>query len=339
MVAREAGVSTATVSYVLNKKDGVSEATRRHVLLTAERLGFPIEQFPSATARQRILGLILPSISNPFYSDLSVGFLEAAQTEGYDVLLTHTHEDQDSLNRAIESMLDRNVEGLAFAIGRSDNASALRRLRQAHVPLVQISRSFQSVKANFVGIDDRAAAAAIMRHAVEHERFPIATVIGPRSSLASAQREAAFVEEAERLGVAIPPELRISGALSMQAGRDAASRLLSDPARPRFVLCGSDTLALGVMSEAMEMDLRVPQDVAISGFDGIEIASTPMIGLTGITQPRLQMGLRSAELLIEHIEHPEQAASQIILPHGVRFGTSCGCSSRSAASSADLEAT
>lgn len=325
-LARAAGVSAATVSYVLNRRPGVSEATRQHVLSTAAQIGFALRQTNPRNDHQRILGLVLSNIANPFYPELSVGFSEAAQQRGYDVFLSHTHDDLESLTRAIEAMLDRNVEGVALAIARSDNASAVRRLRQARVPLVQLSRKFRHVEADFVGIDDHGAAAAIMRHALGHQRWPIATVIGPRTSSASMSREEGFVSEAHRAGVTIPGALRISVPLSMQSGRDAAQVLLSSSNPPRFILCGADILALGVMSQALDMGLRVPEDVAISGFDGIDIAATPMVGLTSIVQPRRDMAQRAADLLIDHIEHPEHPTDVVTLPHTVRIGTSCGCS-------------
>jgi LacI family transcriptional regulator len=324
-LARAAGVSAATVSYVLNRRPGVSEGTRQHVFAIAAEIGFSLEGMNPRGDRQRILGLVPSNIANPFYPELSVGFSEAAQQRGYDVFLSHTHDDLESLTRSIEAMLDRNVEGVALAIARSDNASAVRRLRQARVPLVQLSRRFRHVEANFVGIDDQSSAAMMMRHALGHQRWPIATVIGPRTSSASSGREEGFVAEALRAGVTIPGALRISAPLSLQSGRDAAQTLLSSSNPPRFILCGADILALGVMSQALDMGLRVPEDVAISGFDGIDIAATPMVGLTGIVQPRRDMAQSAADLLIDHIEHPERPADTITLPHSVRIGTSCGC--------------
>lgn len=324
-LARAAGVSAATVSYVLNRRPGVSEGTRQHVFATAVEIGFALDGARTRNDQQRILGLVLSNIANPFYPELSVGFSEAAQKRGYDVFLSHTHDDLESLTRAIEAMLDRKVEGVALATARSDNASAVRRLRQARVPLVQLSRKFRHVEANFVGIDDHGSAATMMRHALSHQRWPIATVIGPRTSSASASREEGFVAEAMKAGVTIPGALRVSAPLSLQSGRDAARALLSAPTPPRFILCGADILALGVMSQALDMGLRVPEDVAISGFDGIDIAATPMVGLTGIVQPRREMAQSAADLLIDHIEHPERPADTIRLPHSVRIGTSCGC--------------
>jgi LacI family transcriptional regulator len=326
-VARAAGVSTAAVSYVFNDRPGVSENTRQLVLATAGELGFVPARGPVADRRRRanIVGLILSNIANPFYPELSVGFSEAAQRRGYEVFLAHTEDDQESLTRAISAMLDRSVDGIALAVARSDNASAVRQMRSAHVPLVQISRKFPHVEADFVGIDDHAAASAMMRHALDHQRWPLATVVGPRTSSASAAREEGFTAEARSAGVVIPGTHRVSVSLSLQGGRAAAEHLFSLPNPPRFILCGSDILALGVMSHALELGLSIPEEVAISGFDGIEIASTPMVDLTGIVQPRRIMSTRALEILTDQIEHRSLTTISLAVPYTMRIGRTCGC--------------
>lgn len=333
-VARAVGVSTATVSYVFNNRPGVSDPTRRLVLEAADSLGFvPRRPATSAVQRTNIVGLVLSNIANPFYPELSVGFSEAAQKRGYQVFLSHTDDDQASLTRAIGAMLDRPVDGVAVAVARSDNASALRQLRQAHVPLVQISRTFAHVEADFVGIDDHAAAAEMAQHALKHARWPIATVIGPRTSSASSAREEGFVAEARTAGITIPGSYRVSVPLTLDGGRAAAEHLFSLPNPPRFVLCGSDILALGVMSHAMERSLGVPKDVAISGFDGIELARTPMIDLTGIVQARKEMSANALDLLVDRIEHLTTTITRKTVPHSLRIGRTCGCTPKGTTSS------
>ncbi|MET3174618.1 UNVERIFIED_ORG: LacI family transcriptional regulator [Arthrobacter sp. UYCu721] len=328
-VARAANVSTATVSYVFNKRPGVSEETRQRVIEVATQLGYDASKVAASSDRRaRIVGLVLSNIANPFYPELSVGFSEAARERGYQVFLCHTNDDQESLTSAIAAMVDRSVDGLAIAVARSDNASAVRQLRSARVPMVQISRKFPHINADFVGIDDRAAAATMMRHALQHQRWPLATVIGPRTSSASAAREEGFVSESQLAGVTIPVSHRISGPLTLEGGRAAAKHLFTQSNPPRFVLCGSDILALGVMSFALENGLRVPEDLAISGFDGISIMDTPMIDLTCIVQPRHEMSRQALEVLADLIERKRHSTTQLCVPHSLRIGRTCGCSTK-----------
>jgi LacI family transcriptional regulator len=325
-VARAAGVSTATVSYVFNGQTGVSAETRERVHAVADRLGFTPRKSPSRhNSRTNIIGLILSNIANPFYPELSVGFSEAAQARGYQVFLSHTEDDQESLTQAIGAMLDRSVDGVAVAVARSDNALSVRQLRSARVPFVQISRTFPHVDADFVGIDDRGAAREMMRHALGHQRWPLATIIGPRASSASAAREEGFVTEARSSGVIIPGMNRISVDITLQGGISAAKHLFNLPDPPRFILCGSDILAIGVMTYALQNGLRIPEDVAISGFDGISLADTPMVDLTGIIQPRKIMSRNTVNLLADRIEGKRQPTTRLGVPHSLRIGRTCGC--------------
>lgn len=325
-VARASGVSTATVSYVFNDRPGVSIATRRRVLATAAEMGYARRAPAKDPSRSRIVGLVLSDIANPFYPELSTSFAEAAQQRGYQVFLSHTHDSTESLSAAVSALLDRDIDGVAMTVARSDNAVAVRQLRHAKVPLVQLSRRFSHVDADFVGIDDRRAAEELMRHALQHQRWPLATVTGPRTSSASAQREQGFLQEAQRAGVSVPGSHRVSTDLTIEGGYRAAEHLFSQAEPPRFVVCSADAIALGVMSRARELGFGIPGDVAVMGFDGIEIAHTPMIGLTGVVQPQREMARRAFAMLIDHIEHPERPSASEILPHEFRIGTSCGCS-------------
>lgn len=324
-VARQAGVSTASVSYVFNARGGVSQATRDHVIAVAERLGYdrPVR------ARERrtldVLGLALSNVANPFYPELSVAFCAAAAQRGFGVFLAHTDDDDDSASTTIRSMIERGVDGIAIAVARSDSAEPVRDMRRARLPFVQISRTYTGVGADFVGIDDVAAAREIAAHALGHGRGPVATVIGPRSSSASADRERAFLTEARAAGAEVPPAYRISVPLTLEGGRTAAERLLALPVPPRFVLCGSDVLALGVMTHAQSRGLNVPGDIAITGFDGVEVCATEMIRLTGVVQPHVDMARRAVDVLIDRIEGRRSTTTRARIPHALRIGRTCGC--------------
>ncbi|MBW9110464.1 LacI family DNA-binding transcriptional regulator [Microbacterium trichothecenolyticum] len=311
------------MSYALHGLPGVSESVRKHILDTADALGFVRPELHPTS--HRIIGLILSDIANPFYPEISVAFTEAARRRGYEVFLAHTKDDEESVAEALDAMLDRHVDGVAMTVARSDTAEAVRRLRRAHVPLVQISRSFSGVDADFVGIDDDAAGRAMMRHVLEHRPDQIGIVVGPRTSSASAAREAAFIDEARAAGIAIDPRRRVNAPLTIAGGRMAAEHLLGLERPPTFIVCGSDVLALGAMSLALAMGLDVPGNVAVSGFDGIELAATPMIDLTGVVQPRRTMASRAVELLIDRVERTTHHPTRLTVPFSLRIGRSCGC--------------
>lgn len=324
-VARAAGVSSATVSYVFNARRGVSQTTREHVRSIADSLGYnrPVRALEPRTLD--VLGLALSNVANPFYPELSVAFCEAAARRGFGVFLAHTDDDDYSASTTVRSMIERGVDGIAIAVARSDSAEVVRDMRRGRLPFVQISRAYAGGFGDFVGVDDVAAARQIAAHAMRHERVPIATVIGSRTSSASAQRERGFLEQLRASGIDVPAEYRVSAPLTLEGGRAAAAHLLALPSPPRFMLCGSDVLALGVMTEAQVRGLSVPGDVAVTGFDGIEICSTEMIRLTGIVQPHVEMARQAVDLLIDRVEGRRATTTRMRIPHTLRIGRTCGC--------------
>lgn len=326
-VARRAGVSQAAVSYVMNGRAGVSVETRERIVAIAQELNFRPKQLAATlrNGRSHTFGLVLAHMANPFYPELSVGVTDAARAGGYQVFLARTRDDEESLSEAIRAMVDHSVDGIVLTVARSDNADALRQLRIARTPFVQLSRFFPQAGGDFVGIDDRAAAMEIMHHALSHKPGSVATIVGPRCSSASAAREQGFVAEADRQGLSIPGTWRVSVDLTEDGGRRAARHLLRLSQKPRMIVCGSDAIAIGVLEEAFLHGLRVPHDVAVTGFDGISIAISPLVDLTTIIQPFRLMAQRAVEQLIQSIENPNSSNERQVIAHSLRLGSSCGC--------------
>jgi LacI family transcriptional regulator len=326
-VARQAGVSPAAVSYVMNGRPGVSLEMRERIVAIAQELGFRPNQVAATLRRGRsqVLGLILSQMANPFYPELSVGVTDAARSAGYQVFLAHTEDDKESLKETIRAMLDRSVDGIVLTVARSDNAEVLRQLRDASTPFVQLSRFFPQAAGDFVGIDDRSAAMEVMHHVLSHQPESIATIVGPRTSSASLAREQGFVAQALSVALTIPSNQRVSVELTEEGGRRAARHLFSLPSRPRAIVCGSDAIAIGVLGEAFLHGLRVPEDVIVTGFDGISLAIGPLINLTSIIQPHRLMAQLAVQQLTQSIEHRDSTIKRQTIPHYLRIGSTCGC--------------
>ncbi|MEU2036711.1 LacI family DNA-binding transcriptional regulator [Nocardia amamiensis] len=326
-VAGAAGVSCAAVSYVMNGKPGVSEATRKRVLELADELGFKPNALAASLRRghSNVIGLVLADIANPFYPGLAAGVTDAAHASGYEVLLGHTKDDPDTLRRLVGVMIERQVDGVVLTALRRDDAEAIRELRRAHIPYVQLSRRIPQVAGDYVGIDDAAAARELMNHVAGHGYPTIAVVVGPRASSASAAREKVFAEVAREHGMRLPAAWRISTQLSEAGGRAAAEHLFGLPEQPAAVVCGSDAIALGVMAAALGSGLRIPDDLAVTGFDGLPLATSPLVDLTTVTQPRQQMARDSVTLLLRRIEAAPRKYTATICRHQLRIGRTCGC--------------
>lgn len=326
-VARAAGVSPATVSYVMNGQPGVSEKTRQRVLRMARELGHR----PKAGAkvpgvrRNHVIGLVVPNVINPMFPRWAQGVVGRAAETGYEVFLASTDDDHEVLERTVRAMIARRVDGLILTSIAREEVSALHQLRAARVPYVQLSRRSDFVTADFVGIDDTGAAQQLMSHLVEHGRARIATVVGPRFSSASAARERSFLATAQELGRPVPPQWRISTRLHNLGGREAAATLLEWDPVPEVIACGSDELAIGVIEYLIKHGLRVPEDVLVCGFDGLPHSRSELVGLTSVVQPQIEMAHTAFDVLQQRLDNPSALVQTHILPHQIWIGRTCGC--------------
>lgn len=325
-VARAAGVSAATVSYALNGRPGVSVAVRRRILAIAEELGHPsAERATRLLQRTRVIGLVLTDIANTFYTEIAAGTIDAARARGYEVFLAHTQEDPQTLAGVIDAMIARQVDGVVLTVLHPDDGEVIRALRRAHIPFVQLSRRIPALEADFVGIGDHEAAAQLMDHVLDHRHGAVALVTGPPNSSASAARAAGFLAAAERRGIRLAAGSRVSTYLTEDGGRRAVEVILGSGAVPRALVCGSDAIAAGVIGALRTHGIRVPDDVAVTGFDGLFSPASPLAELTTVRQPRREMAERALDLLIKRIDGAGGAHRTDIRPHELRIGTTCGC--------------
>ena len=326
-VARAAGVSRATVSYVLNDRPGVSDEMRATVLQIANELGYPLEKHDARVKKQptRVLGLIHPDIENPFYSEVSAGAIDAARVQGYEVFLAHTQERSETLASVTRAMIARGFDGIILTVLHPDDGERIRELRRASIPFIQMSRRIPKLRADYVGVDDVAGADAIFRHAVSHGYKDIAVVTGPQNSSASAARAQTFVVTAERLGIPLAGHRRFNAYLSAEGGYRVVQRLIADNDMPRAIVCGSDAIASGVIGGLRANGFRVPMDVAVTGFDGVSPAASMLAELTTVSLPRKRMATLAVEQVIRRIEGRGGPVQDLIQTYRIRIGTSCGC--------------
>jgi len=325
-VARQAGVSRAAASYVINGKPGVGPATRERVLGIAEELGFR----PNRLARglrqghSKAIGLLLADVSNPFYPEIAAGVLEAAKSLDYKVFLSHTGDDSRQQASEAHALLDHRCDGLIFTTLTSADGHLLEQLMRHGVPFVQMVRRVPGIAADFVGIDDESGGRAAGEHLLTLGHRDIAMVLGPQQSSASRARAYGFCQALARRGITVPPQRQAESPLTRDGGYRAARRLFSAVPRPLAVACGNDVIALGVIDALMDLGLRVPGDVAVIGYDDMSFASSRLIELTTVRQPRHEMGAEAARLLVNRIQDPDALPSERIFPHQLVPRRTCG---------------
>jgi LacI family transcriptional regulator len=325
-VAERAGVSIAAVSYVLNGRGGVGEEKRRHILQIAEDLGFRPNRLAKGLrdGRSKVLGLLLADIANPFYPEIAAGVLDAAAEIGYEVFLGHTGDRSIVQLREVGALLDHRCDGLIFTSLTDEDRPLLSRLLEDQVPFVQVVRRVTNVPADFVGIDDEAGGRQSVCHLLSLGYRDLAIVAGPRASSASRNRARGFERALAEHGIVLPAGRRVECELHRDKGYQAASQLFDRAGRPDAVACGNDVIALGVIDAIIDRGWKVPDDIAVIGYDDMSFASSRLVELSTVRQPREQMGREAVRLITERIEEPSLQPREVVLSHELVVRRTCG---------------
>jgi DNA-binding LacI/PurR family transcriptional regulator len=303
-VARRAGVSVGTVSNVLNRPDMVTPATRQRVLDAIAELGFVRNESARTlrAGRSRTVGLVVLDVANPFFTDVARGAEAVADEHGAVVTLCNSGENVARERRYLEHLEEQRVQGILITPVGMRNPR-LDQLAAKGIPVVLVDRRGGRGRCS-VAVDDVLGGRLAVTHLVEQGHRRIAYISGPMSIRQVADRYKGAREAAEADGVASALVALEMPSLTVASGRQAAEQLAELPAsrRPTAVFCANDLLALGVLQELTRQGLRVPDDVAIVGYDDIEYAGAAAVPLSSVRQPREQLGRAAAELLFEEIQ-------------------------------------
>lgn len=310
-VAARAGVSVGTVSNVLNRPHRVSATTAERVQAAIDELGF----VRNDAARQlragssRAIGMVLLDVGNPFFSELARGAEEQAAASGHAIILGNSDEKADREARYLDLFEEQRMHGvLVSPIG--DIEARLTQLRGRGTPAVLVDRG--SAEFSSVSVDDVAGGALAVAHLIAQGRRRIAYVCGPLGI-----RQVADRLEGARRAAAAHPEVTIEvisqAALTVAEGARAGAVLAARPDRPDAIFAANDLLALGVLqSLVMTGDVRVPEDVALIGYDDIEFAASAVVPLSSVRQPSQQIGATAVDLLLGEAADPSLAPRTIV---------------------------
>ena len=345
-VAQRSGVSTATVSRVMADGKGFSEATRERVRATAAELGW-VPSGPArglASKRAGVVGLLFPDLGqsgeaeeeSPLYVDQVIRGAERAATSAGDAVMiaaTRTASGRD-LAFSVAGKTD-GVVVMARSLSEAD-ITALSR----SVPVVMLADRYAGDGPDFVGTDNRSGSWEITSHLIEvHGHTDLAFLAGPADSPDSGERFEGFCQALRQAGLPVPGEPAASGGFTEAGGRAAVAALLAggdlaggEPLAggrtPRAIVCGNDEMAIGALIALRASRLRVPADVAVTGFDDIAAAHHVRPGLTTVRQPMRELGEQSVRMLLGRIADPAAPRQSVILPTRTVIRRSCGCRPR-----------
>jgi DNA-binding LacI/PurR family transcriptional regulator len=310
-VARHAGVSLGTVSNVLNRPENVAASTREKVLASIRELGFVRNESARTlrSGRSRTVGLVVLDVANPFFTDVARGAEDVAEENSMVVTLCNSSEDSRREARHLDHLERQRVQGVLITPVDGKNPR-LDRLIERGIPVVLVDRGAGARNRCSAAVNDELGGRLAVSHLLEQGNRHIAFVGGPVAIQQVADRYAgaqaavaAFTESQD--GNAEPPVLDLveTEALTLKTGGAAGSRIAAMPAaeRPTAVFCANDLIALGLLQEVVRQGLRVPQDIAIVGYDDIDYAAAAVVPLSSVRQPRDQLGRAAAEMLFDEI--------------------------------------
>ena len=309
-VAARAQVSIATVSRVLNKSDKVVPETRAAVEAALRDLGYR----PSRVARRlrmntghaHLVGLIIPDIQNPFYAEIARGVEDTAYAHHYAVMLCNSDEDPAKERFYLDVMQAESVDGLVLPPFSEDDAAVAAAVKSG-VPVVCVDRSLAHVTTDLVEVDNYAGARAAMAHIFERGHERIGLIEGRSQVSTNRERRRGYVEALEAQGIAVRKELMRAGDFRQESGRVIAQELMGLKRPPTALFVGNNLMAVGALAGLRQAGKRVPEEVAVVGFDDLPWAEALDPPLTVVRQPAHEVGRQAMELLLKRIEEPERA--------------------------------
>ncbi len=318
-VAREASVSMATVSRVVNGNPNVKPVTRKKVMDVIDRLGYR----PNAVARglaskkTTTVGLIIPDISNIFFAELVRGIEDIATMYKYNIILSNSDENTEKELHLLNTMLGKQVDGLIF-MGSNITKDHITEFKKSPVPIVLAGSIEDSgEKMPSVNIDYEQAAYDSVNFFISNGHTKIALIIGNREELISLKKLAGYKKALEEKNIPFKEEYIVEGDFSYDSGIEAANRLSELDEKPTAVLVGADEMAVGVVNAIQDNGFKVPNDLEVISFDNTKLTLMVRPQVTTVVQPLYDIGAVAMRLLTKLMNKEEVEERAVVLPHRI----------------------
>lgn len=317
-VAREANVSMATVSRVVNGNPNVKPTTRKKVLDTIERLGYR----PNAVARglaskkTTTVGAIIPDISSIFFSELTRGIEDIATMYKYNIILSNSDQNEDKEIRLIDTMLEKQVDGIVFMGGKVADEH-IKQFKTANVPVVLAATQDESKTLPSINIDYKQAAYEATNYLIESIQGQPVFIKGHDNIQSNGLKLAGYMQALQETSIDIDESLIIEEECTYNGGIVGVEKLLKENANPKAVFVATDEMAVGVIHSLQDGGLRVPEDVEVFGFNNTRVSLMVRPTLTTIVQPMYDIGAVAMRLLTKFMNKEEVDEQTVILPHRI----------------------
>lgn len=311
-IAKKAGVSHSTVSRALHSHPLISDETRERIQQIAVDMGY----LPSAAARtlktnrSHVLGVVLTSIDDPFFSEILEGMEEVIQSSGYSLFIAAAHRDPRREREIVEAMVEHRADGVIIC-STSFSEEWSRQFLQSGVPIVVVNNQAVEDFRYSIYHDDIDGMRQVTRHLIELGHEKIAYMGNSASGRTTMDRLTGFREEMKSAGLSIPAEyIHEASGGGTKDGESAAKYFINLAERPTALVCYNDLMAIGVMKALRQAGVCIPRDISITGFDNIIFSAYTNPPLTTLDQPKRFIGAEAARLLLELLDTPLSEQSQ-----------------------------
>jgi LacI family transcriptional regulator len=313
-VAERAGVSVTSVSHVINGTRPVSDELRRRVLDAMGELGYRPNALARSLRRQKThtIGMIVPDSANPFFAEVARGIEDTCFEQGYSVILGNSDGDLGKELLYTNVLAEKQVDGILF-VAAGTSTEHIRALQARRMPLVVVDRHIPSVDVDSVLTDNAHGGWLATHHLVELGHRRIGCIAGPSDVTPSADRITGYRQALHEGGIAVDEALIVKGDFQYESGYRAAHQLLAIDDPPTAVFTCNDLMAVGAISAALELRRQVPADLSVVGFDDVRLASFTNPPLTTVAQPKYEMGVMAATMLLERLQNRDMPPRQRLL--------------------------
>ncbi|WP_312096312.1 LacI family DNA-binding transcriptional regulator [Niallia sp.] len=303
-IAKVANVSTATVSRVLNGAGGYNEETKKKILKIAEELGYRRNEMARSLVKKssNLIGIIMPNVSTIFYADIVNGIEQVAQYHGFSVILSHAGEKGNRLIDNLKMVEERKVDGLII-VSIPLNEEQIQAIESLSVPYVLLSTDTQNKRIPFIKVDDYGASYTATKYLIDqgHREIGLAGV-DFTDRVAGMPRIEGYKKALRDHGLGFSTNYIQAGDYSFFSGKDALHAFHSEKVGITAVFCVSDEVALGVISAAFDLGIKIPEELSVIGYDNTRVAEMAVPPLTTIEQPFQLMGEKGCLKIIESIQ-------------------------------------
>jgi LacI family transcriptional regulator len=317
-VAREANVSMATVSRVVNGNPNVKPTTRKKVLEVIERLGYR----PNAVARglaskkTTTVGVIIPDISSIFFAELARGIEDIATMYKYNIILSNSDQNLDKELHLLNTMLGKQVDGIVF-MGANITEAHVSEFKKSPVPIVLAGSIEETNQTPTVNIDYEAAAYDATKSFIENGHNHIAFVVGPDSEPINVKKVSGYKRALQENNIEFQEGYLVEGDYSYDSGIEAFDRLIECANKPTAIMVGADEMALGIVHAAQDKGYSVPDEFEVVSFDNTRLTLMVRPQITTIVQPLYDIGAVAMRLLTKLMDKEEVQDTTVVLPHRI----------------------